>query len=270
MNFRENRDPSAPAPLVSVITVVLNGASNIRDCIRSVANQEGVAIEHIVIDGGSTDGTLDVLNELDRHLAYWSSAKDRGIADAMNRGVAAARGTWLLFIHADDYLLDVPTALAECMRLVTDEDIAAFPVWFGTPPALTQLTPRKAGWWLNFKMRMCHQGMLTRRTTFLAEGMYDLRYKIDMDYHFLLRAYRHGRKIVAHASPALAVMRAGGISSRMDWPSERRRFLEEQAIHRELANGSLQRILYTMYWAAYLPFRRVVSAFRKIPGSSNG
>lgn len=263
MSFvRDNRAADRPAPLVSVVTVVLNGAANLRGCLESVARQRGVSLEHIVIDGGSTDGTLQILEDCDSGLAYWSSGKDKGIADAMNKGAAAARGTWLLFVHADDYLLDSPTVLAECVRKISSEDVAAFPVLFGTPPALMPLVPRRVGPWLNFKMRMCHQGMLTRRTTFDALGGYDLRFKIDMDYHFLLRAYRSGAAISVHALPVLSVMRAGGISSRLDWPSERRRFGEERAIHRELSTGRVLDVLYAIYWSAYLPYRRVVSLLR--------
>lgn len=260
--IRDHRDPHSSAPAVSVVTVVLNGARNLRDCLDSVANQRGVALEHVVVDGGSTDGTLDILEERGPAIAYWSSGKDRGIADAMNRGVSAARGEWLLFVHADDYLLDSPDLLADCLAQAAGEDIAAFPVLFGTPPELSELVPRKPGWWTNFKMRMCHQGMLTRRDAFLALGGYDLRYKVDMDYHLLLRAYRRGARIGVHGGPTLSVMRAGGVSSRLDWPSERRRFSEERAIHRELSPGLAMDLLYALYWAAYLPYRRTVAALR--------
>jgi glycosyltransferase involved in cell wall biosynthesis len=259
---QDNRLPGSPPPTVSIITVVLNGAANLCDCLDSVARQRGVALEHLVIDGGSTDGTLDILEARGGSLAYWSSGKDKGIADAMNRGVAAARGHWLLFIHADDYLIDSQTVLADCLGQVTTEDVAAFPVLFGTPPALVLLVPRKVGWWVNFKMRMCHQGMLTRRTTFETLDGYDLRYRVDMDYHFLLKAHRKGARISVHQSPTLSVMRAGGISSRLDWPSERRRFLEERAIHREMSTGLGLDLLYAAYWAIYLPYRRLRAALR--------
>lgn len=260
--IRDHRDLYSPPPSVSVVTAVLNGAQNLRDCLDSVARQVGVSIEHIVVDGGSTDGTLDILKSRDTPLAYWSSGKDRGIADAMNRGAAVARGDWLLFVHADDYLLEPPDVLAQCVARAEGDDIAAFPVLFGTPPDLSALLPSEPGWWLNFKMRMCHQGMLTRRDAFLRLGGYDLRYRVAMDYHLLLRAYRAGARISVHGDPVLSVMRAGGVSSRLDWPSERKRFAEERAIHRELSTGPGLGILYAMYWTFYLPYRRLLAAIR--------
>src|SRR5215207_2505851 len=93
-------------PLVSVITVVYNGVEHIEEAIRAVASQTYPNIEHIVIDGGSTDGTLDVLYRNDDVISYWRSEKDRGIYDAMNKGVTLVSDpdSYVLFANADDTL----------------------------------------------------------------------------------------------------------------------------------------------------------------------
>lgn len=252
----------ALAPQVTVVTIVLNGARHLLDCLQSVAGQQGVAVEHVVIDGGSTDGSVDLLKLWSDKLAFWSSGPDGGIADAMNKGVRSARGEWILFLHADDYFPE-PSALARAVeRLSGPIDAAAFPVLFGSPPDLRLVIPRPVGPMFNFKLGMCHQGILTRRDLFLRVGEHDTTLKIAMDYDFYLRAYRKGAHFAAFSAPALAVMRDTGISSRTDWPSLRKRFREERFIHFRHAGDMAQKLAYHLYWLLYLPYRRLRAAFR--------
>jgi len=89
-------------PLVTVVTVVFNGAQRIENTIRSVANQTYDNIEYIIIDGGSTDGTLDIVREFAEGIDYWVSERDRGIYDAMNKGINAANGEWINFMNSGD------------------------------------------------------------------------------------------------------------------------------------------------------------------------
>uniref|UniRef100_UPI003B58646C glycosyltransferase n=1 Tax=Noviherbaspirillum sp. ST9 TaxID=3401606 RepID=UPI003B58646C len=93
------------APLISIITVTLNAAKYLEDCITSVINQSSLNIEHLIFDGGSTDGTLEIINKYERHITYWQSEKDKGIYDAMNKAVKKAKGEWVYFLGADDTLL---------------------------------------------------------------------------------------------------------------------------------------------------------------------
>src|SRR5437763_1662561 len=91
------------SPLISVVTAVLNRKDSIERAIQSVLSQPLKNVEHVIIDGGSTDGTLDVLQKYDEQLAYWSSEPDGGIFDAMNKGVALARGQYIHLLNSDDY-----------------------------------------------------------------------------------------------------------------------------------------------------------------------
>ena len=249
-----------PVPDVSVVTVVFNGDQHLRDCLRSVASQKGVSVEHIVIDGGSTDGTLDLLGQWTDRLAFWVSEPDSGIADAMNKGIRKSRGNWILFLHADDYLPDESSLAGAIERITVGTDAAAFPVLFGTPPNLRQVRPRPVGLFLNVKLGMCHQGVLIRRSLFLKLGEHDTSYRVAMDYDFLLRAHRKGATITTFTDPTLSVMRDTGISSRVDWPSLSKRFREERAIHFRHAPGIPHRIAYRIYWLLYLPYRRLRAA----------
>jgi len=89
-------------PLVSVITVVFNGAQHLENTIRSVVNQTYDNVEYIVIDGGSTDGTLEIIRKFGEAIDYWISEPDKGIYDAMNKGLNAASGEWINFMNAGD------------------------------------------------------------------------------------------------------------------------------------------------------------------------
>ena len=111
-------------PLVSVITAVFNGGGTIRGCIESVLEQDYPHIEHIVIDGGSTDGTVDVLREYDNRIALWISEPDGGVFDAWNKALDLAHGEWIAFVGADDTFF--PGAISEYLRLATRNPSANF------------------------------------------------------------------------------------------------------------------------------------------------
>ena len=100
---------------VSLITVTYNSEVYLQDCINSVVQQQYADIEHIVIDGGSTDGTLEIIKKYDNHIAKWISEKDRGMYDAINKGIALATGDIVGILNSDDMLAspDVIAAIVE-------------------------------------------------------------------------------------------------------------------------------------------------------------
>lgn len=103
-----HNNKQAFSPLVTVVTVVFNDVRHLEQTMLSVLDQTYAKnIEYIVIDGGSTDGTVDVIKKYAHRLAYWVSEKDKGIADAMNKGVARATGEWLNCINSGDYFMSL-------------------------------------------------------------------------------------------------------------------------------------------------------------------
>lgn len=110
-------------PLISIITIVLNAKNDIEKAIEQVQNQTYPNKEHIIIDGGSHDGTLEMLKERDSEVDYWASEVDAGIYDAMNKGIDAARGEWIYFFGADDAFYRCDTLEAFIGRLDISEDI---------------------------------------------------------------------------------------------------------------------------------------------------
>ena len=95
--FKKNGEKTL---LVTVVTVVFNDAEHIEETINSVINQTYDNVEYLVIDGGSTDGTLDILGKYDDQIDYWVSESDKGIYDAMNKGIDLATGEWLNFMNS--------------------------------------------------------------------------------------------------------------------------------------------------------------------------
>lgn len=249
-------------PTTTIITAVLNGVAHLEQCIRSVQEQELLGVEHIVIDGGSTDGTLDIIQRHAHHLSYWQSEPDSGIADAMNKGIAKAQGEWLLFLQSDDYLYD-STILMQALGLFDKTaDIQAFPVLFGglSTPVLKRV--RGANFWLNFKTGFNHQGTFIRRALFDRIGLYDSQFKIAMDYEFFLRAYRKDARFAYCRTPALSVMRDTGISSQRDWPHLQQRFTEEMHVHKKHQKPSMAP-LYAVYWTLYPCYRWALSILER-------
>ena len=105
-------------PKVSLITVVLNAVDTLPRTIESVQAQSFASIEHVVVDGGSTDGTIELLSRCLRVQDYWMTEPDRGISDAMNKGIALARGDYIQFIHADDWLS--PTQIEQAVDVLAE------------------------------------------------------------------------------------------------------------------------------------------------------
>jgi putative colanic acid biosynthesis glycosyltransferase len=109
-------------PLISVITVVFNCGHPLAACIASVLAQDYENVEYVIIDGGSKNGTLDIIKHYDDKIAYWSSEPDDGIYDAMNKGLAAARGDWVFFLGSDDVLYNNRTMSDAAVFL--DQDVS--------------------------------------------------------------------------------------------------------------------------------------------------
>jgi putative colanic acid biosynthesis glycosyltransferase len=185
-------------PLISVITVVRNGASCIEQTLRSVLDQGLDGLEYIVIDGGSMDGTVDIIRGYKGRLAYWTSEADAGIYDAMNKGIRRASGGALLFLNAGDHLVGrvlTPSLKAPCFLRVRYRHPLG-----GERPV--RLRSYRAG------IPNCHQGVVFQNSGLL----YDTRYTLAGDYDFYLR---HGYTTLGfHDSEGHVYYDNAGLSAR--------------------------------------------------------
>ena len=205
----ENRDGR---PLVTVVTAVFNGRQYLAACLESVLRQDYPNIEHVVIDGGSKDGTLDVLRQYGDRIAYWKSEPDNGVYDAWNKGLAEARGEWVCFLGADDEFL--PGAISAYMKLAANnpgaEYMSARERWVH-PSGYERI--RGGPWtWRRFSRWNCvaHVGSMHRRILFDRLGVYDLSFGTAADYELLLRARDALR--TAYMPITVVMMRGGGMT----------------------------------------------------------
>jgi len=253
-------------PKISIITIAFNSEEYLQQTIQSVAAQTYSDIEYIVVDGGSTDGTLEIIRNNEQHIDRWISEPDNGISDAMNKGIALASGDFIYFLHSDDYLGSSDAIEESCRHLTTTDDIFLFNIYLENDGVKALHQPRGLSPWLRFKNGVYHQSTICSKRLFEDIGLFDESLRIGMDYDFFLRAYRRGTSAVDVDLP-LGTMRLTGISSQIDWPSLRQRFSEERLIHRIHAESISMKVIYELYWLfyrlLYFPYRWIRSPARK-------
>jgi len=252
--------PSAdPAIFFSIITASLNSAETIEETLISVKNQSFRNIQHIVIDGGSKDGTLDILEKYQQdYNLSWISEPDKGIADALNKGLQLAQGAYILVLQADDQLLgedSLEKAWAAIKKCLSDFHI--FPVLFDHPrKGRKLLTPIRFLWWNHFKFIFCHQGCFANRRVFGRIGRFRTEYHITFDYDFFYRALNTGCSVKFADFPVTG-MGATGISSNPAFLFQR---LEEEFL---IQRSNEKKIFWVMaqrlFRIFYLPYKRFVT-----------
>jgi glycosyltransferase involved in cell wall biosynthesis len=209
-------------PLISIVVAVRNGAAAIDRCLHSIAAQSYPRREAIVIDGASTDGTVEAIARHAERLAFWKSEPDRGIADAWNKGLAAARGDWILFLGADDFLWKPDTlehAARSLARVDSDIKVAYGRVVLVAPDGI-ELGMfgepwERAGPRFREVVSIPHQGTFHRRSLFAQRGSFDPAFALAPDYELLLRELKDG-KAAFFADPVIAGMGYGGLTSSPD------------------------------------------------------
>ena len=200
-------------PLVTIVTVVFNGAAHIEQAITSVLAQDYRNIEYLVIDGGSTDGTLEIINSYADRIDYWLSEPDNGIYDAMNKGLRLAKGELIGLLNADDFY--EPDAVAQVVARYLEDRVPA--IYYGDNLVLhddLKLKYRRhatLNYWLG--MSICHQAMFVHRDSYRELDGYREGYRLAGDYDFLLRAAAANIPMV-HVPAFLVTYRESGLTGR--------------------------------------------------------
>lgn len=252
----------------SIVTISLNSEEDIENCIVSVAEQTYKNKEHIIIDGGSQDSTVEIIRKYNEHLSYWVSEPDKGIAAAMNKGIESATGDYILFINSDDFLIN-NRALESIYSSMQDRiDYYIFQVMSVYPDKTRKLLRnRNFGLSTYFKMGSCHQGHVISRKLFEKYGSYDTSFKIGMDYDFVLRVFSQQVRSKS-VDVVIAGMGKTGISSRTDWVGLTQRFMDERKAHKKNCANAVLRVIYPVYWSAYLAYRKTAHVLANLYGPS--
>ncbi len=186
-------------PLVSIVTPSYNQAAFLEQTILSVLNQDHAAIEYLVVDGGSTDGSVDIIRKHEKRLSWWVSENDRGQADAINKGLKRAKGEIIAWLNSDDVYLPgvvrkaVETMTANSNAAMVHGDVLAVN-GAGNPINLM----RYGSWGLRGLMRFQIIGqpaVFMRRSALLQAGLLDLQYHFLLDHQLWLRVAQHGEVI---------------------------------------------------------------------------
>jgi len=224
---------------ITVITPVYNGVKTIRSCIESVKSQDYAAMEHIVIDGGSTDGTMDIVREHD--LAYICEP-DAGIYDAFNKGVEQAEGDIIHILNSDDTYASPQcvSIVAECMIEQNLELCHGYAQQIDdTGRAVKRIGKDITKRELFAKMRVAHPATFVSKSVYHRFGAYSIGFRIAADHDFLLRVWDKVR--IGFLPEVLVMMRIGGISTSQFVDSYR------ESMAAAIINGQSPLRAYTRY-----------------------
>lgn len=217
-----------PTPKFSIITVCYNAKATIEDTIQSVISQTYHHVEYIIVDGASKDGTLDIVNRYHAHIAVIVSEPDKGLYDAMNKGIGLATGDYLCFLNAGDsfheddtlqqmvhsiHTLRLPDVLYGETALVDHEDHFLRMRRLSAPEILT---------WKSFRqgMLVCHQAFFPRRDLVMP---YDLRYRFSADFDWCIKIMKKS-KVLHNTHLTLIDYLAEGMTTRNQKASLKERF----------------------------------------------
>lgn len=170
-------------PLLTIITVVFNGAAFLEKALNSVFDQDFKDFEYIVIDGGSTDGTIEIIKKFASRLKYWVSERDEGVYHAMNKGLKVAKGRWVYFLGADDCMYN---CLNEVVKYLKDENV----IYYGDVyrPTLMRKYDGKFSAYKLACRNICQQSIFYPRKIW-NKYSFNLQYHIFADYDFNIRCF---------------------------------------------------------------------------------
>lgn len=197
-------------PLITIVTVVFNGERFIEETINSVLAQSYPNIEYVIIDGGSSDRTLDIIRKYEYAIDYWSSGPDLGIYDAMNKGISAARGQWINFMNAGDSFYSSDTVFELFSSPVESEVIVLYGNVNARYDGFSKVVypGRLQNLWLG--LQFCHQSAFVA-SDYIKHNRFNANNKITADLEFFYSSYLGGCRF-HYVNVVVANFRTGGIS----------------------------------------------------------
>ena len=208
--------------MISIITATFNSAKTLKDTIQSVLRQTNKDFEYLIIDGGSTDETIDIVKSYESEFSgrlKWVSEKDQGIYDAMNKGIKMASGDVVGVLNSDDYFTsdDILQTVADAFKC---QEIDAI---YGDIHFIRDGNPQKCiryyssrmfrPFWLRFGFMPAHPSFYCKREVFEKAGLYSLDYKIGADYEMMVRLFKKYRIKSLYINKDFVTMRTGGASN---------------------------------------------------------
>lgn len=207
-------NPSDKRPLVSIITVVYNGEKHLENTINSIINQSYKNIEYIIIDGASKDRTIEIIKRYESKISKWISEPDKGIYDAMNKGLQIAKGDYVWFINAGDEIYSSDT-----LKNIFDKSTTFADIYYGETEEMEESgerigmrrlkTPEQLTWKnLSMGMVVCHQSIIVKKE--IIEN-YNINYKYSADIDWMINVLKKSEGII-NTKLILSKFKTGGIS----------------------------------------------------------
>lgn len=199
-------------PKISIVTIVFNGVEHLERTILSVLNQNYPNFEYIIIDGGSTDGTIDIIKKYENSISSWISEPDKGVSDAFNKGISMATGEVIGLLNADDWYE------GNTLKLISthykSNSILHGNIQYWNPDGTKGLYMYPNESKIFSEMTINHPTVFVSKVLYDKHGTFSLDYKLAMDYHLLLRM-KLARVNFIYINTTLANMNSGGLSG--DW-----------------------------------------------------
>lgn len=242
-------------PLISIITIVYNAESTIEQTIISVLEQTYSNVEYIIIDGGSTDGTLKIINRYKDKIAKWISEPDKGISDAFNKGINLSSGSLIGLLNADDWYekdaiekvvgnyLDANTIICGNVKLYNNSN---------------KFTVKKSSIdTIESVMNVWHPGMFCPIEIYKKVGLYNIEIKILMDYDFVIRCYlaKLNFKII---NDNIANMRYGGVSNQLITKSMKEALIIKDNYFGKKIKHKLEYIFFNSYYHIIIYVKQII------------
>ena len=249
--------------MISIITATYNSANTINDTIQSVLRQTNKDFEYLIIDGGSTDETIDIVKSYESEFSgrlKWVSEKDKGIYDAMNKGIKMSAGDIIGILNSDDFYTDENVlqtvadnfmnhsvdAVYGDIHFVHDADLGKCVRYYSS----RLFSP----FWLRFGFMPAHPSFYCKREVFDKAGLYSLDYKIGADYEMMVRLFRKYGISSRYISKDFVTMRTGGASNQ--------HFRNRLTLIREDVKACLDNGIYTNSFLVSLKFLYKIFEFR--------
>jgi glycosyltransferase involved in cell wall biosynthesis len=234
-------------PKISVIIVVYNAVKTLEKAMNSVLQQTYKNIELVIIDGGSVDGTLEILKKYEESKLKWISEPDKGIYDAMNKGIRIASGEWLYFLGADDELFDNKT-LENIFKESNVDDVALL---YGNVKRGASKRPYDGvfAYQKLLKKNISHQAIFYNKNIFKKIGNYNVRYKTHADWDLNLRCFEYKNISARYIDRIIATFGTGGLSVNYDIPFLRESLMPQKMEFLKTNNRTLYNLKnYDEWW----------------------
>ena len=198
---------------ITVVTVTFNAKDNLEKTILSVINQNDIELEYIIIDGGSNDGTIEIINKYKNNIFYCESTPDRGIYDAMNKSLKHATGNWIIFMNAGDIFFNNYVLSKIFSNILLEK--SKYDIVYGNHSfnykqkiKIKYPYPLKAIW---KKMPICHQSIIMK-TKLLKNYQFNLKYKFCADYFLIYSAYLNSNYKLLYINENISTISRNGFS----------------------------------------------------------